>query len=130
MNPVQLVASVYESLRARDIEKLQAIVTDDVTWNVTEGFPYAGIYTGLHDVLGRFYGRLRSNLDSFSAQPERWIDGGQHVVVLGYYLVTPKNEDRQYRVRFAHTWRIANDRISGVWQVADTATLPALTWPE
>jgi uncharacterized protein len=126
---IQLVALVYESLRARNIQKLQEIVTKDVTWNVTEGFPYSGVYTGLDDVLRGFYGRLMSGLDKLNTEKIKWIDAGQNVIVLGYYLMTPKGETEEHRIRFAHTWGIEDGKVTGVWQVADTAKLPPVFQP-
>ncbi len=121
---IELVALVYESLRTRNIQKLQEIVTKDVTWNITEGFPYSGVYTGLNNVLRGFYGRLMLGLDKLNTEKARWIDAGQDVVVLGYYLMTAKGEKEEHRVRFAHTWEVKDGKVAGVWQVADTAKLP------
>ncbi len=127
---IELVALVYESLRTRNIQKLQEIVTKDVTWNVTEGFPYSGVYTGLDSVLRGFYRRLSSGLDKFGTEKIKWIDAGQNVIVLGYYLMTAKGEAEEHRVRFAHIWGIEDGKITGVWQVADTAKVPPNFQPQ
>jgi uncharacterized protein len=126
---IELVRLVYESLRSHDFQKLKEIVTEDVTWNVTEGFPYTGIYQGLDNVLRGFYARLRSNLDSFAAEHVRWIDAGDSVIVLGYYLMTAKGVAGESRIRFAHIWGIKEGKVTGVWQVADTAKLPQALLP-
>jgi uncharacterized protein len=125
----ELVALVYESLKTRNIQKLEEIVTKDVIWNVTEGFPFSGIYTGLNEVLRGFYGRVMSVLGKLDTEKVKWIDAGQNVVVLGYYLMTAKGETKEHRVRFAHTWGIENGKVTGVWQVADTAKLPPVFQP-
>jgi ketosteroid isomerase-like protein len=126
---IELVALVYESLRARNIQKLEEIVTKDVTWNVTEGFSCSGVYTGLHNVLRGFYGRLMSGLDKFNTEKIKWIDAGENVIVLGYYLMTAKGEAEEHRIRFAHIWGIEDGKVTGVWQVADTAKLPPALQP-
>jgi ketosteroid isomerase-like protein len=126
---IELVALVYESLHTRNIRQLQEIVTEDVTWNVTEGFPYSGVYTGLQNVLRGFYGRLMSGLEKLGTEKVKWIDAGQNVTVLGYYRMTPKGETEEHRVRFAHIWGINDGKITGVWQVADTAKLPPALQP-
>jgi uncharacterized protein len=126
---IALVKLVYESLRAHDFHKLKEIVTEDVTWNVTEGFPYAGIYKGLDNVLRGFYARFRSHLDSFAAEHVKWIDAGESVIVLGYYLMTTKSTTEESRIRFAHIWGIRDGKVTGVWQVADTAKLPQVFSP-
>jgi hypothetical protein len=52
------------------------------------------------------------------------MDGGDCVVALGYYLMTPKGSAGERRVRFAHIWGIKDVMISGLRQVADTAKVP------
>jgi uncharacterized protein len=121
---IELVKALYDSLQARNLQKLNEIVTEDVTWNVTEGFPYSGIYKGIQVVLKDFYARLFSGLVKFDTDKVKWIDSGDCVTVLGYYVIKPKNEESESRIRFSHTWEIRNDRVAGVWQVADTAKLP------
>ena len=121
---IELVSLLYDSLHSRNIPKLLEIVTKDVTWNVTEGFPYSGIYTGLGNVLRGFYARLMSGLDKFGTEKIKWIDAGRNVIVHGYYLMTIKGEVKEHRIRFAHTWGIEDGKITGVWQVADTAKIP------
>jgi uncharacterized protein len=126
---IELVALVYESLQTRDIQTLKEIVTQDVTWNVTEGFSYSGVYTGLDNVLRGFYGRVMSGLDRLSTEKVRWIDAGENVIVLGYYLMTAKGATKEHRIRFAHIWGIEDGKVTGVWQVADTAKLPPSSHP-
>lgn len=100
-------------------------MTEDVTWNVTEGFPFTGIYKGLENVLHGFYAKLFEGLDKFYANKWKWIDAGDYVIVLGYYIIKVKNMTDKNQVRFAHIWEIKNNKIAGVWQVADTAKLPS-----
>ena len=121
---IKLVKSLYESLSTRNMARLKEIVTEDVTWDVTEGFPFGGIYKGLNNVLHEFYGQIMPHLDKFGTEHERFIDCRDCVVALGYYLMTPKGSAEETRVRFAHIWGIRDGKITGVWQVADSAKVP------
>jgi hypothetical protein len=40
-----------------------------------------------------------------------------------------KGEAEEHRVRFTHTWGIEDGKVTGVWQVADTAKLPPAFQP-
>jgi hypothetical protein len=122
--PIKMVEPVYECLGTRDFKKLKEIVTEDVAWDVTEGFPYSGVYKGLDNVLRGFYGRVRLGLDKFGAEHVEWIDAGDSIIVLGYYLMKAKGATEESRIRFAHIWGIKDGKIAGVWQVADTAKIP------
>jgi ketosteroid isomerase-like protein len=121
---IELVATIYEALGTGNTQALQNIVTDDVTWNVTEGFPYAGTYSGLDAVLRGFYERVRNTVEKLSTEKIKWIDAGQHVIVLGYYRIKVKNDPKEYRVRFSHNWELLDGKVAGIWQVADTVLLP------
>lgn len=121
---LKLVRSLYESLKTRNVERLKEIVTEDVTWDVTEGFPFGRTYKGIDDVLHNFYGRVLPRLDRFGTEHEKFIDGGDCVVALGYYLMTQKGSTEERRVRFAHIWGIKDGKVTGVWQVADSARVP------
>jgi hypothetical protein len=70
-----------------------------------------------------------SGLDKLGTEKVKWIDAGQNVIVLGYYFMTAKGEAEEHRIRFAHTWGIEDGKITGVWQVADTAKLPPVFRP-
>ena len=91
---IELVKGLYDSLKTRNLQKLNEIVTEDVTWNVTEGFPYSGIYKGMQVVLKDFYARLFTGLEKFDTDKVKWIDCGDYVTVLGYYLNYAPNLNR------------------------------------
>ncbi|WP_346354090.1 nuclear transport factor 2 family protein [Azotosporobacter soli] len=120
---VKQVKALYKALREKDRETIARVLTDDPVWNVSPGFPDGGVYKGMAEILGSFYAKLRNRFRSFSAVPETFIDGGDVVVVLGFYKFERQEEENSFRfVRFAHTWGINKDgRIRGVWQVADSA---------
>ncbi|WP_371372541.1 nuclear transport factor 2 family protein [Sporomusa aerivorans] len=119
---VKQVKNLYQALKANDKEAIAKILADDPVWDVSPGFPYGGVYTGMAEIFGSFYSKLRSQFSGFGATPETFIDGGDVVTVLGFYNFDSNQDNSTKFVRFSHTWKINDDgRIKGVWQVADTA---------
>ncbi len=58
-----------------------------IRWNEAEGYPLAdrNPYVGPQAVGDGVFARLLSAIDDFTAVPSTFIDGGDHVVVLGRY---------------------------------------------
>jgi hypothetical protein len=121
---VKNVKAIYRAMKLADIQTLERLLVSEPFWDVCPGFPKGAVYKGLPDVLGIFYKNLRALFNSFGASPETFIDGGDTVVVLGYYHVQKNDNDPITYVRFCHSWSIENALIKGVWQVADSAQLP------
>ena len=106
-----------------DMEFVSRTFIDNPTWHVCPGFPDGGTYSGIDEVFGTFYSERIPSLfaTGLYAIPEVFIDGGDVVSVLGFYMFALKKGDPLVKARFSHTWKIAQDgRIAGVWQVADS----------
>ena len=106
-----------------DMDVVSRMFVDSPTWHVCPGFPDSGTYSGINEVFGTFYSKKIPNLfaTGLFAVPEVFIDGGDVVSVLGFYMFAVNKGDPLTRARFSHTWKIAPDgRIAGVWQVADS----------
>ena len=119
------VKALYQALKAKDQTLLRSLLVDEPVWDVCPGFPNGAVYRGIDKVFGGFYRQLLSQVHSFGAFPERFVDGGDSVVALGHYRVVRKEGDQAVMVRFCHAWRIEQGgRIEGVWQVADSTQFP------
>ena len=67
------------------------------------------------------FGRLLAAIDAFTATPDRSIDGGDEVVVLGRYGGTMKHSGATLDAPFCHVYRIEGDRITSFRQFTDSA---------
>lgn len=119
------VAALYRALAARDLAAAQTLLIAEPVWDITRGAPDGGIYRGMAEVFDGFYRQLGERYHSFAVRPDRLMDAGGHVVAVGDYLIVRSPGEPEAEVRFAHVFPFADDgRITGVWQVADTAALP------
>jgi ketosteroid isomerase-like protein len=115
------VKELYKALNGGNKDAILMILSEKATWNVCPGTPHGGKYCGMNEVFGSFYRTFITEFGPFQAEGEVFIDGGDVVVVLGFYVFKPQEGTQDGRFRFSHTWKIASDnRIEGVWQVCDS----------
>lgn len=96
------------------------IVDEHVTWDVTPGFPYGGIYNGLDNVVENFFGRLASKIDTFSFIQENFYLSENSVLVTGYYTGRAIATGIPFKSRFVHVWTLYGEKIVAFRQTADT----------
>jgi ketosteroid isomerase-like protein len=60
-------------------------------------------------------------IDDFTAVPRTFIDGGDHVVVLGRYGGTMKKGGARLDSPFCHVYRFQGDKVATFQQFTDTA---------
>jgi len=127
---LQRVRDGYEALGRGDLAPLVALLHEDIEWIEPDGAPGvgamtagSGVYRGRDDVLGRMFGRLPTIWDDFAVHPERYLDAGDHVVVLGELRARVPGTGTPAAAPFAHVWRLEDGRA--VWWrcYEDTALL-------
>lgn len=67
------------------------------------------------------FGRLLAAIDNFTAAPDRFVDGGADVIVLGRYGGTMKQGGAKLDAEFCHVYRFEGDRIVSFHQYTDSA---------
>jgi ketosteroid isomerase-like protein len=67
------------------------------------------------------FGRLLAAIDNFAAVPDTYIDGGDHVVVLGRYGGTMKAGGAKLDAPFCHVYRFSAGKVVTFQQYTDTA---------
>jgi ketosteroid isomerase-like protein len=115
---VAVVRRLYEARGDPDI--IRQVLAPDVRWEVVAGFPYSGVYVGLDDVLGNFFGRLMQDFESFVATGSEFFESGDNVIALGAYTGRAKATGRIFTARFAHVWTLRSGQIVRLQQCADT----------
>ena len=93
MSSVQTLQSAYAALANNDPSLLFGAMAPDIQWHEAEGNPLAdrNPYVGAQAVGEGVFGRLLAAIDGFTAAPDRFVDGGDYVIVLGRYGGTMKH---------------------------------------
>ena len=118
---VSVVRRLYQA--RGDPEVISQVLAPDVRWEVVDGFPHSGVYSGPDKVLGDFFGRLLTDIDEFVADPTEFIESGERVIALGNYSGRARQTGKRFSARFAHVWTLKGGLIVRLQQCADTVQL-------
>lgn len=123
MTPAELIKAAYAAFGRNDPTVLFGAMDPDVTWNEAEGNPLAdrNPYVGAQAIGDGVFGRLMAAIDGFSAVPSTFIDGGNHVVVLGRYGGTMKKSGVRLDAQFCHVYQCRDGKVVSFQQYTDSA---------
>ena len=93
MSSVPILQAAYAAFANNDPSPLFNAMAPDIQWHQAQGNPLAdrNPYIGPQSVGEGVFGRLLAAIDSFTAVPDRFVDGGDDVIVLGRYGGTMKH---------------------------------------
>ena len=123
--PEEIVRDAYAALSKGDVPAFVQVLDPTIEWTEADGFPYAGMFVGPDAVMKNVIGRLVAEWDGFAVIPNEFVVDGDTVVALGSYSGTFRASGKSFRARFAHVWRIRENKAVAFEQVADTAKVAA-----
>ena len=123
MSSVQTLQAAYAAFANNDPSVLFGAMAPDIQWYQAQGNPLAdrNPYIGAQSVGEGVFGRLLAAIDNFTAAPDRFVDGGDDVIVLGRYGGTMKHNGAKLDAPFCHVFRFDGDRIVSFQQFTDSA---------
>ena len=123
MSNVQTIRAAYAAMANNDPSVLFGAMAPDIQWREAEGNPLAdrNPYVGGQAVGEGVFGRLLAAIDGFTVVPDRFVDGGDDVVVLGRYGGTMKHSGAKLDSAFCHVYRCEGNRIVAFQQYTDSA---------
>ena len=115
---------LYDALLAGDQNTLRRLLADDFVGDLTPGLPNGygdHTYQGREVMLTDGWGRVG---ESFAMGPnvDEIIPTDDYIIGRGYYVGSAVPTGKPVRARFAHFWRVQDDKITSVFQVTDSAT--------
>ncbi len=123
---VETMRAAYEAFNRGDIPGALAAFDDQIEWREPGGGTAPrGTYQGTERVGGEVFAAIPESFEEFRAEPERFIDAGEHVVVIGRFRGRSKG-GRELDAPFAHVWtmrhgkaaRFYNHVEAGPWAAA------------
>ena len=123
MSAVDTIRAAYDAFARNDPSVLFAAMDPAIQWNEAEGYPLAdrNPYVGPQTVGEGVFARLLAAIDNFTVAPKTFIDGGDHVVVVGRYGGRAKGGSATLDAPFCHVYRFHAGRIVTFQQFTDTA---------
>lgn len=116
MSNVEAAQAAYEAFGRGDLQSLK--FTEDVVWVTSDELPLGGETSGRDAVLGNF-SQIPNYWSEFSVTPERFIDGGDTVVVTGTQKATGKGGS--FEAPFVHILEYRDGQASRGEFHGDTA---------
>lgn len=122
MSPVETIQTAYAAFGRNDPSVLFGAMDPAITWNEAEGNPLADLnpYVGPQAVGEGVFSRLLAAIDNFTAVPSTFIDGGDHVVVLGRYGGIIKASGAALDAQYCHVYRFHAGKVVTFQQYTDT----------
>lgn len=129
MSPVDTIKAAYAAFGRNDPSVLFGAMDPAITWYEAEGNPLAdrNPYVGPQAVGEGVFARLLAAIDQFTAVPDTFIDGGDHVVVLGRYGGSMKSGGATLDAQFCHVYRFRDGKVVAFQQYTDTVQWARMT---
>ena len=123
MSAFETIKAAYAAFGRNDPSVLFGAMDPGIKWNEAEGNPLAdrNPYVGAQAVGEGVFGRLLAAIDGFTAAPDRFVDGGDDVIVFGRYGGTMKHSGAKLDAPVCQVYRFKNDRIVSFQQYTDSA---------
>lgn len=118
---VEMMEQLYTAFNQGDIETVLDGMAADITWIEPEGSEvFGGEYHGPEAVLEHVFAPTNEDYDRFEVRPDRFIDGGDTVVVEGVFTIaiTAGND---FEIPFVQVVDLKDGKIQHFRNYADTA---------
>jgi len=110
-------------------EVLMEVLSPTIQWEITPGFPYGGVYTGIGAVFNDFFGRVLGDFDDWKTEMSELIDADDRVIGRGAYSGRSKSTGKRFSAQFVHVWTVAGTQIVRLQQCADATQVSAASNP-
>lgn len=109
---VQTVRSAYEAFNRQDIPAVLAAYDESIEWTENGGGRApAGTFRGPQAVAQQVFATVPENFDEFRADPEQFIDAGEHVIVIGRFRGKARS-GATLDAPFVHVQRMRNGKVA------------------
>ena len=110
---VQTIREGYEAFNRKDIPGVLERFDPEIDWNEPGGGRApAGAFRGAQAVAEKVFSLVPQNFDQFAADPEQFIDAGEHVVVVGRFSGRAKGGGGSLDAPFVHVWKMRNGKVA------------------
>jgi hypothetical protein len=119
--PVEIVRSFYNKLKAGDAPGALGLVAHDIEWITMWHYKVNG--RGPEHVAEGLFKPLMAEWSSFALEPAEFIVDGCTVVSLGRFSGMHGATGKQVDAGYAHVWTVKDGRIARFRQYIDTLAI-------
>lgn len=124
MSNIELLKQGYSYFAEGNIEGVISFWQPDIVWDECKGFPLItgdGIFIGAKAIVEGVFAMIPAEFDGFKIEISDFVDGGDKIVMVGYYTGIYKSTGKKFKANATHTWTFKNGKISHFFQAVDTA---------
>lgn len=122
---LESVLGHYQAAGRGDLAGMLAPLTPATEWIEMAGSPCPGTFVGPDAVAHNVFAAISRDWDGFVFAPERMVDGGDTIIVIGEYRGSFRATGRTMRARVVHVWDMDGGKVRRFEQFADTALMAA-----
>ena len=120
---VQTIREGYEAFNRNDISDVLGRFDPEIEFHEPGGGRAPkGTFTGPQAVAEKVFSTVPDNFEDFRADPEQFIDAGEHVVVVGRFRGRSKSAVT-LDAPFVHVWTVGDGYLQRMRAFTDTALL-------
>jgi ketosteroid isomerase-like protein len=126
MNNLEILKQGYKYFAEGNVEGVISMWQPDIVWAECAGFPFIGgdgIFVGADAIIAGVFARIPIDMDDFKIEISDFVDGGDKIVMVGYYTGIYKSTGKKFKANAAHTWTFKDGKISHFFQAVDTAII-------
>jgi ketosteroid isomerase-like protein len=120
-DPVEIVRSFYERLKAGDAPGALGLMVHDIEWTTMWHYKVNG--RGPERVAEGLFKPLMAEWSSFALEPAEFIVDGDTVVSLGRFSGVHGATGKRADAGYAHVWTAKDSRIARFRQYIDTLAI-------
>lgn len=118
---LEIAKSAYEAFNTGDMDTVLSTFDDDIEWIEPAGARYPGTVRGSQAVVEDVFSPLMAEYETFEVKPERFIDAGDTIVVLGSNTGTARETGKDATATFAHVLEMKDGKLVRCTDYRDTA---------
>ena len=126
MSNLELLKHGYQLFAEHDVEGVLALYAHDIVWDMCTSYPFVkgdGRYVGPQAVAEGVFAKIPEHYDNFSIVPIDFVDGGDKIVMVGYYTGVWKATGKEFKANATHTWSFKDGKVTSFFQAVDTAEI-------
>jgi ketosteroid isomerase-like protein len=110
---ITLVQDLYQAFGRGDVPAILEFIAEDVDWEFvgSPNLSYAGRRRNRREVQD-FFGAVAGSDKIHAFEPREFIDGGEHVTVLGWESSTALETDTKFETEWVHVFTVRNGKIA------------------
>jgi ketosteroid isomerase-like protein len=114
---------LYRGFATRDLKKLRTLLSDQIEWRQSPGFPGGEVRIGVEAVLSGIVGVFERDWQGWRFHAVSFLEAGDTVVVLGAYRAQNRSTGKSVDSETVHVFDLKAGRVIRFRQYSDTKAI-------